>query len=142
MATPKAPPSPASCWSNSRGRRVGVPTLTTPETLLTHLDRQGAVRQWLSDCRDVLCVSGDRLVDLLISRGFQGDSCERAEFALEVLEQAGWIVRGKLDPIIGRSGLAFSRAWPSVSIEGKRRCWCWCPGSSGGAGDGAAYSPG
>lgn len=110
-----------------------MPTITTPATLLEHLDQSGAVKEWLRDVRWTLCKSGDRLVDLLISSGFPGDPCERAEFALEILETHGWILRGKLDPIAGYSGLAFAKAWPSVTIEQKRRCWAWMPGPAGDA---------
>lgn len=100
----------------------------TPSILLEHLDRDGVIKTWLRDVSWTLCQSGDKLVLALISSGYQGCPCERAETALEILEDHHWIVRGKLDPVVGRSGLAFSRAWPSVSIEEKRRCWCWVPG--------------
>ena len=68
------------------------------------------------------------MVKMLIASGFQGCPCERAETALGILEENQWIVRGKLDPVVGFSGLAFAKAWPSVSIMEKRRCWAWCPG--------------
>lgn len=100
----------------------------TPQVLLEHLDGTGDIRRWLTHLSWVLCSSGDRLVQNLIKSGFAGCPCERAEFALAILEDHKWITRGKLDPLVGYSGLAFSRAWPSVTIEEKRRCWCWCPG--------------
>ena len=68
------------------------------------------------------------MVKMLIKSGFSGCPCERAETALAILEENGWIIRGALDPVVGYSGLAFSKAWPSVSIAEKRRCWAWVPG--------------
>jgi hypothetical protein len=99
-----------------------------PTILLEHLDTTGTIKRWLTHLSWVLCSSGDKLVKDLIANGYPGDPCEKAESALEVLETHGWIVRGKLDPVVGFSGLAFSKAWPSVSINEKRRCWCWMPG--------------
>jgi hypothetical protein len=116
---------------------VVVPTIISPETLLQHLDGTGDIHEWLTHVRWTLCQSGDRLVQMLIASGFQGCPCERAELALEVLESHQWITRGGLDPIAGYSGLAFAKAWPSVTIAEKRRCWCWMPGQAGGAGDAA-----
>ena len=109
-----------------------MPSPITPEVLLKYIDGTGDIREWLMHVEWTLCQSGDRLVQDLIKSGFQGDPCERAELALGILEDHGWIVRGKIDPIVGRSGLAFSLAWPSVTVSEKRRCWCWCPGTRGG----------
>lgn len=100
----------------------------TPEVLLQHLDGTGNIRRWLRDVSWTLCQSGDKLVTSLIKSGFNGCPCERAELALGVLEEAGWIIRGKIDPVVGRSALAFSAAWPSVLAVEKRRVWCWMPG--------------
>ena len=105
-----------------------MPSPITPQVLLQHLDRDGVVREWLTHVKWTLCQSADKLVQALIKSGFQGCPCERAETALGILEEHQWIVRGALDPIMGRSGLAFARAYPSVSIAEKRRCWAWCPG--------------
>lgn len=104
-----------------------MPTTLTPDVLLDQLDRQGAVRRWLSELQAVGVIAGDRLVDYLIGMGFGGDPCERAELVLEVLEDAGMIERGKLDPVMGRSGLAWSAAFGGVDVFEKRRCWCWVP---------------
>lgn len=105
-----------------------MPSTLTPQILLEHLDGTGDIREWLTHVKWTLCKPGDRLVQMLIKSGFNGCPCERAEFALGILEGGGWIVRGKLDPLVGYSGLAFSKAWPSVTIEQKRRCWAWTPG--------------
>ena len=53
---------------------------------------------------------------------------DEARQVMQHMFSATILGKGKLDPIMGRSGLAFSLAYPSVTIEQKRRCWCWMPG--------------
>lgn len=96
----------------------------TPEIWIA-CDKRGTIRRWLQAVVWTTCEPGNKLCDSLITDGYPGDPVEYVEAVLACFEHAGLITRGAPDPMLQRSGLAWSAAFTSVRFEEKRRCFAW-----------------